>query len=72
MKPKSFLSVFSLILPAAIGAQAPDSPEIAREFRAVWVATVANIDWPSKPGLTTWQQQSELIAILDKAAALNM
>jgi len=52
--------------------QVPEPPTVAREFRAVWVATVANIDWPSKPGLTTWQQQAELIAILDKAAALNM
>ncbi len=24
-----------------------------REFRGVWVATVANIDWPSAAGLTT-------------------
>ena len=24
-----------------------------REFRAAWVATVANIDWPTKPGLST-------------------
>ena len=26
-------------------------PEVRREFRGVWVATVANIDWPSKKGL---------------------
>ena len=32
-----------------------------REFRAVWVATVANIDWPSKPGLSTEEQQKEII-----------
>ncbi len=25
--------------------------QVAREFRAVWVATVVNIDWPSRPGL---------------------
>src|SRR6056297_3860990 len=35
------------------------------EFRAVWVATVANIDWPSKPGLSTGEQQQEVLAILD-------
>ena len=23
------------------------------EFRAVWVASVANINWPSEPGLST-------------------
>jgi uncharacterized lipoprotein YddW (UPF0748 family) len=48
------------------------APAVAREFRAAWVATVANIDWPSKPGLSTWDQQRELLAILDRAAALNL
>jgi uncharacterized lipoprotein YddW (UPF0748 family) len=37
-----------------------------REFRAVWVATVKNIDWPSKPGLSSEAQQKELIAIFDE------
>ena len=36
-----------------------------REFRAAWVASVANINWPSKPGLTSDEQQTEAIAILD-------
>jgi len=36
-----------------------------REFRAVWVATVNNIDWPSKPGLTTEQQKREVVDILN-------
>jgi uncharacterized lipoprotein YddW (UPF0748 family) len=40
-------------------------PKAMREFRAAWVATVANINWPSKPGLTTDQQQKEAIALLD-------
>ncbi|MBD2436795.1 family 10 glycosylhydrolase [Nostoc sp. FACHB-110] len=48
----------------------PPSP--TREFRGAWVASVANIDWPSKPGLSTNQQQAELIAILDRAAKLNL
>lgn len=37
-----------------------------REFRAVWIATVKNIDWPSKPGLSGLEQQKELIDILDE------
>jgi uncharacterized lipoprotein YddW (UPF0748 family) len=37
----------------------------AREFRAAWVATVANINWPSKPGLSTEEQQREAIELLD-------
>ncbi|HEX3158615.1 MAG TPA: family 10 glycosylhydrolase [Gemmatimonadaceae bacterium] len=47
-------------------------PAVARDFRAAWVASVANIDWPSRPGLSTWQQQAELVAMLDRAVALNM
>lgn len=49
-----------------------DIPEVPREFRAAWVATVANIDWPSKKTLTTQQQKDELIAILDRAAELKL
>src|ERR1044071_9502940 len=40
-------------------------PEAMREFRAAWVATVANINWPSKPGLSTDQQKQEAIGLLD-------
>jgi uncharacterized lipoprotein YddW (UPF0748 family) len=47
-------------------------PPPPREFRAVWVATVANIDWPSKPGLPVEKQLAEMRAILDKAVELNL
>ncbi|MDF1503166.1 family 10 glycosylhydrolase [Roseisolibacter sp. H3M3-2] len=53
---------------------APDTlPTLRREFRGVWIATVANIDWPSRGGLPAAQQQSELGALLDRArdAGLN-
>ena len=40
-------------------------PVADREFRAAWVATVGNIDWPSKPGLSTAQQQAEALTLLD-------
>jgi uncharacterized lipoprotein YddW (UPF0748 family) len=50
----------------------PVPPDPAREFRAVWIATVDNIDWPSRRDLSTADQQRELIAILDRAKALNM
>lgn len=46
--------------------------EPMREFRAVWVATVANIDYPSKPGLPVSALKSEMIAILDKCKELNL
>lgn len=56
--------------PSATTREAP--PSIAREFRGAWVASVANIDWPSKPGLSSWQQQAELIAMLDRARELRL
>lgn len=47
-------------------------PPVMREFRGVWVATVGNIDWPSRPGLPTAEQQRELTAILDRAQSLHL
>src|SRR5688500_7969158 len=47
-------------------------PAAQREFRAVWVATVGNIDWPSKRGLSAAEQQREAVAILDKCVDLKM
>ncbi len=47
----------------------PPSP---REFRAAWVATVANIDWPSRPGLANAQWRAEATAMLDRAKTLHL
>jgi uncharacterized lipoprotein YddW (UPF0748 family) len=41
------------------------APHVMREFRAAWIATVANINWPSKAGLSTQEQQREAIILLD-------
>jgi uncharacterized lipoprotein YddW (UPF0748 family) len=49
-----------------------DLPAAPREFRAAWVATVDNIDWPSKRGLPVAQQQAELRAIIEQAAQLKL
>lgn len=40
-------------------------PSLNREFRAAWIASVANINWPSKKGLSTNEQKAEAIALLD-------
>ncbi len=47
-------------------------PATPREFRAAWVATVANIDWPSKKGLSSDEQQKEMWAILDRCVELKL
>lgn len=57
---------------AALHSQSDEPPPAPREFRAAWIATVDNIDWPSKRTLTTDAQKKELIALLDKAQALRM
>lgn len=40
-------------------------------MRGLWVATVANIDWPSRRGLSQKQQKRELLDILDRAEAIG-
>lgn len=53
-----------------VAANAQTSPK--REMRAVWIATVENIDWPSAKGLTSVQQQQEMTEILDQVKSYNM
>ncbi|MFN8241183.1 MAG: family 10 glycosylhydrolase [Bacteroidales bacterium] len=42
------------------------------EMRAVWIATVNNIDWPTKPGLSVEEQKKELNSLLDVVESFNM
>jgi uncharacterized lipoprotein YddW (UPF0748 family) len=51
--------------PAAACTPNPATPK--RQFRASWVASVVNIDWPSRPGLSAAAQQAELNGWLDDA-----
>lgn len=53
------------------GASVDSPPVVRREMRGLWVATVGNIDWPSRKGLSQKQQKKELIDIFDRAAALG-
>src|SRR6187402_646632 len=67
------LAAVLLTLAAAAPARAQsDPPPVARELRAVWLATVDNMDWPSRAGLSAEEQQAELIAILDRLVQLRM
>ena len=54
-------------VPSAVEPPAPP-----REFRGAWIATVANLDWPSKPGLSVTEQKAELTSLLDRAAQLHL
>lgn len=41
------------------------SPAARPEMRAVWIATVDNIDWPEKPTISADEQKESFIRILD-------
>ncbi|MBN1903035.1 family 10 glycosylhydrolase, partial [Candidatus Sumerlaeota bacterium] len=68
----SFIFILTLGMTGWAQEEKEVLPTPPREFRAAWVATVANIDWPTKPGLTVEEQKNEAIAILDKIKELNM
>jgi len=59
---------WSALAPAAAAA----GPGGVKDFRAVWVSTVVNLDYPSKSNLTAAQLRSEADKILDAAKDLNM
>lgn len=50
---------------AETGDPSGRTPSAEREFRAAWIATVANSNWPSKPGLPVEEQKREAIKLLD-------
>ena len=56
---RSYFVFILLLLQFVVAAQSK------QEFRAVWIATVDNIDWPSKKGIAVDSQKTEFIRILD-------
>lgn len=60
----------TILLPPPISAQ--ERPRATREFRAAWIATVDNIDFPSKRTLSIADQKKELLRDLDLAKDMNM
>ena len=55
----TYCCFFYLFFPAVITAQTK------AEFRGVWIATVDNIDWPSKGNFNPELQKDEFIKLLD-------
>lgn len=70
MKKITHIVLIVLLVGWAVTTGAKEYPK--REMRAVWIATVENIDWPSSPNLTTEEQKAEMIAILDAAKEYNL
>ena len=42
------------------------------EFRAVWIATINNIDWPSSQNLSVGEQKNEFLQLLDTFQKFNL
>ena len=55
-----------LFLISSIGVSAQQHKK--HEMRGVWIATVSNIDWPSRPGLMTYEQRNEMRTLLNQLA----
>lgn len=66
------LALVSTLCAQAYAPAGERPPPLAREFRAAWIASIYNLDWPSSKGLSAGAQQAELRAMLDKVAALKM
>jgi uncharacterized lipoprotein YddW (UPF0748 family) len=67
---RSLSIIILFVVAAAAHGRQMTRPE--REFRAAWVATVDNIDFPTRKGLTVEQQKAELLQILELARSLRL
>jgi uncharacterized lipoprotein YddW (UPF0748 family) len=54
------------------GPPSGEPPAAPREFRAAWVATVSNIDWPRSPGSPVDVQKAEARNLIARARALGL
>ncbi|MGW0483328.1 family 10 glycosylhydrolase [Nonomuraea sp. NPDC003214] len=57
---------------AASSACTVDPATPKRQLRAMWISSVANIDWPSRTGLSVAAQQAEFRSWLDLAVQRRM
>jgi len=73
MSPKNLICLFASVLLLSFGySQAQNKTTNPKnEFRAVWIATVANIDWPIKNTDAVEKQKADFIEILDTYKKLN-
>lgn len=60
-----------IIVMMAMMAVMPMSGQKKFEFRAAWIATVANIDWPDKENRDPEKQREDMVQMLDSLQKLN-
>ncbi len=65
----TIVATLLIIQTIAYGLWAQEAPK--REMRGIWVSSVANIDWPSRPALSSEQLKAETIGILDNLVRLG-
>lgn len=68
---RTFPILLLFLLLASCGVFRPPIPQPTEEFRAVWIATVANIDWPQRATDPWEKQQRDYLSLLDFYQALN-
>ncbi|MCX8131836.1 MAG: family 10 glycosylhydrolase [Clostridia bacterium] len=71
LKTTALLLILSLILPVIMVSGAVRSIT-KRDFRGLWVATVLNMDYPSKPATDPEILRSEAVKILEDAEDMGM
>ena len=72
-KSKKWLVLALLSLFMSSNMWAETAPK--REFRSVWIATVANIDWPKQKGNSASviaQQKADLLAYIERMQEMNL
>lgn len=72
---KDFYIFLSMMLLCAVPLQAQQCNPPKYEYRAVWLTTVENLDWPKtmvKSSSDIPQQKNELIVLLDSLKGLNV
>lgn len=57
---KNLIAIVIFLYSSMVGLSQP-----RKEFRAVWIATVDNIDWPTKGNFNSDSQKAEFIGLLD-------
>jgi uncharacterized lipoprotein YddW (UPF0748 family) len=70
--PRSLLLASILLASLPLMAQTTAVPPPVRELRGSWIATVANINWPTQPGQPAAVQQQQLRRLIQSAADLGL
>ncbi len=65
MSTKTYFTLFFLVIMTSCTVFTKAIPQPKREFRGVWIATVANIDWPKNGADAVAKQKEDYLNILD-------